>query len=483
MNPLLPPLMLALAAVPQARGVDPAINFAHLDHLTEHVALGGDTVSIVHIYANYPDYRWVAAAESGPEGIACVDDAARAAVLSLRSFELRGDTASLERARGLLAFVMHMQAADGEFYNFILADHTINFSGKTSFKSFGWWATRGLWAMAMGGRIFRDRDPLLARRLMGGVSLMVPLVSASLKEYGNSMTVSGYRIPRWLLYGSGADVTSELLLGLLEYQKARGDDSLSPVMMKLARGLLVMQDGDGKTPPYGLHRSWETVWHMWGNAQTQALSTVGLMLHDTAMIASAVREARGWYGRLLMEGFLKEYDVAGPPPSSVAKPAPPSVAGPAAWSEYEQIAYGVRPMAVGLLRLFEATGDRDYLLMAGLAASWLAGNNPAGRAMYDPATGRCYDGIRDSLTLNLNSGAESTIEALYALLEVGRYPDAAALLTCRKVAAGTAGRFSYALFRGEREAEVTLARERATGRLTVYEGEKSRAFCRRENIR
>jgi hypothetical protein len=201
------------------------------------------------------------------------------------------------------------------------------------------------------------------------------------------------------------------------------------------------------------------------------------------MIASAVREARGWYGRLLMEGFLKEYDVAGPPPSSAAKPAPPSVAGPAAWSEYEQIAYGVRPMAVGLLRLFEATGDRDYLLMAGLAASWLAGNNPAGQAMYDPATGRCYDGIRDSLTLNLNSGAESTIEALYTLLEVGHYPDAAALLTCRKVAAGTAGRFSYAVFRTGRGAEVTLARERATGRLSVYEGKKSRAFCRRENIR
>jgi hypothetical protein len=455
--------------------VDTAINFAHLDHLTERVVLGGDTVSIVHIYANYPDYRWVAAAESGPEGIACVDDAARAAVLSLRSFELRGDTASLERARGLLAFVMHMQAPDGEFYNFILADHTINVTGKTSFKSFGWWGARGLWAMAMGARIFRDRDPLFARRLMGGVSIMVPLVGASLREYGNSRTLSGYRIPRWLLYGSGADVTSELLLGLLEYQKARGDDSLSPVMMKLARGLLVMQDGDGKTPPYGLHRSWETVWHMWGNGQTQALSTAGLMLHDTAMIASAIREARGWYGRLLMDGFLKEYDVAGP--------APPSVAGSAAWSEYEQIAYGVRPMAVGLLRLYDATKDRDYLLMAGLAASWLTGNNPAGQSMYDPATGRCYDGIRDSLTLNMNSGAESTIEALYTLLEVRHYPDAAALLTCRKVAVGTAGRFSYAVFRGGREAEVTLVRELATGRLSVYEGKRSRAFCTRENIR
>ena len=466
MSPLLFPLMLALPLIPSTPREDPAVNFAHLDRLTEAVSLGGDTVSIVHIYANYPDYHWVAAEESGPEGIACVDDAARAAVLFLRSFELRGDTASLTRARGLLRFIMHMQAPDGEFYNFLRADHTVNISGKTSFKSFGWWAARGLWAMAMGGRIFRGRDQLFAGELLGRVSLMVPLVSASLKEFGNTRSVRGYRIPRWLLYESGADVTSELLLGLLEYQKARGDDSLTPVMRKLAQGLLVMQDGDGNTSPYGLHRSWETIWHMWGNGQTQALSTAGLMLQDTSMIASAVREARGWYGRLLMEGFLKEYDVAGTPP-------------PAA---FDQIAYGVRPMAVGLLRLYEATGDRDYLLMAGLAASWLTGNNPARRAMYDPASGRCYDGIRDSLAVNLNSGAESTIEALYTLVEVGHYPAAAGLLACRKVSAGTAGRFSYAVFRGERDAEVTLARELATGRLSLYEGEGSRAFCRREHI-
>jgi hypothetical protein len=186
MNPIIPPLMLALAAVPSVPRMDPAINFAHLDRLTEHVVLGGDTVSIVHIYANYPDYHWVAAAESGPEGIACVDDAARAAVLFLRSYELRGDTASLARARGLLGFIMHMQAPDGEFYNFIRADHTVNVTGKTSFKSFGWWAARGLWAMAMGGRIFRDRDPVFARRLLGRVSLMVPLVGASLNEYGRT---------------------------------------------------------------------------------------------------------------------------------------------------------------------------------------------------------------------------------------------------------------------------------------------------------
>ncbi len=447
-------------------GRQSAVNFAHLDRLLERISLGGDSVTIIHIYANYPDYRWVAAAESGPEGIACVDDAARAAVMLMRSYELRGDTAALRRSRGLLRFVMHMQAPDGEFCNFIRSDHTINTTGRTSLKSFGWWASRGLWAMAMGGRVFAECDPPFARDLAGRVARMMPLVAASLKHYDSTRTVSGRSIPRWLLYESGADVTSELLLGLLEYRNVAPGDSLSRCITRLARGLLLMQDGDGKTPPYGLHRSWETQWHMWGNGQTQALAAAGSVLHDSAMVASAEREARGWYGRLLMDGFLKAWDVAGA--------APPE--------EYEQIAYGVRPMAAGLIRLYEATGDRDYLLMAGLAASWLTGNNPAGRPMYDRATGRCFDGIRDSLTLNLNSGAESTIEALYTLVEVERYPAASACLFAKKVAAGRTNRFSWALYRGASGTEVTLARESSTGILSVYEGDGSRTFCRKENI-
>jgi len=120
--------------------------------------------------------------------------------------------------------------------------------------------------------------------------------------------------------------------------------------------------------------------------------------------------------------------------------------------------------------------------MAGLAASWLTGNNPAGRPVYDPRTGRCFDGIRDSLTLNLNSGAESTIEALYTLVEVERYPPAAAFLHSRKVSAGRTERYSWALFRAPPGTEVILARESATGVLSVYEGDRSRAFRRKEKI-
>src|ERR1044071_1997109 len=102
------------------------VNFDHLRHLTERIEFMGDTVSIIHVYANYPTYEWVDAKESGPEGIACVDDAGRAAVMYLRHFELFHDSLSMSEGISLLKFVLKMETEDGMFYNFIFADHTIN---------------------------------------------------------------------------------------------------------------------------------------------------------------------------------------------------------------------------------------------------------------------------------------------------------------------------------------------------------------------
>jgi hypothetical protein len=42
--------------------------------------------------------------------------------------------------------------------------------------------------------------------------------------------------------------------------------------------------------------------------------------------------------------------------------------------------------------------------------------------MYHPESGRCYDGINADGSINLNSGAESTIEALLALLAIEQNP-------------------------------------------------------------
>jgi hypothetical protein len=42
--------------------------------------------------------------------------------------------------------------------------------------------------------------------------------------------------------------------------------------------------------------------------------------------------------------------------------------------------------------------------------------------MYFPENGKCFDGINSESELNKNSGAESTVEALLALLEIENNP-------------------------------------------------------------
>ena len=458
-------LAIGLAALVACRPVEPRsaqslVNDAHLRHLMEEIDLHGERVAILHVYARYPDYVWSDAKESGPEGIACVDDAARAAVFSMRQYEFQGNREHLARARALLSFVLQMQSDDGLFFNFVLADRTINTSGRTSYASLGWWTCRAVWALGVGVRIFWNEDSLFAVRLAEALDKTIARVETLSVRYGMIAERAGYRIPQWLVSGSASDASSEMMLGLLAYARGSADPGLHDLIRKIAAGMMVMQDGDRKSYPYGLHRSWETVWHMWGNAQTQALAEAGKMLADSSMIASAEREARGWYARLLVDGFLKELDLA----------------APQGRKQFEQIAYCVRPMAVGLLRLHDATGKAEYLPMAGLAAAWLFGNNVPSQPMYDPGTGRCFDGINDSTNVNKNSGAESTIEALLTILEVEQYPEAAKFLHYRKMRKGGTLESPYAVFRDDAGNVAVLEIDQASGEPNVLTGESARQF-------
>ena len=49
------------------------INTSHLDSLFEEVTSLGNTFGIIHIYSEYPDYKWVGDSD---EGIACIESGA-----------------------------------------------------------------------------------------------------------------------------------------------------------------------------------------------------------------------------------------------------------------------------------------------------------------------------------------------------------------------------------------------------------------------
>lgn len=405
-------LALALALAPLPSGCDsspaddgpdettPRFNLAHLDHLGEETTRAGVTYRIVHIYAEAPEYDWVA---DGDEGASAVDDVARAAVVYLRHFELTGDSASADKARQLLRFVMYMQTPQGLFYNFVFSNALdINTTHQNSrADAFEWWAARAVWALGTGIRVLKDEDPAFVDLMAGRVALTYPHLQQLLTHYGQYRDQGGRRYPTWLVGESGADATSELLMGLVAVNRARPDAAVAVMIAKFGEGIAAMRFGSMNTFPYGAHASWIDTWHAWGNSQTQALSEAGLT-------AGAEAEALQFYPRLLVDGWLHSF----------------SLADPASARSFEQIAYAVRAVSVGLVRLYDATGDPRYAKMAGLAASWLTGNNVASAVMYDAASGRGFDGIGSATATNRNSGAESTIEALFTVLEVERIPEA-----------------------------------------------------------
>src|SRR5689334_8841892 len=151
------------AQTPAVSGSLGSANLQHLNFLVEDVTIAGKPMAITHIYSEYPEYEWV---DASGEGIAALDDAARAAVVYLTAYERRSDPAYLDKARRLLNFAIYLQADSGEFYNFITdRQGTINKTGNTSYLSSGWWAARGMWALGTGYRVFKPVDPAFAAEL------------------------------------------------------------------------------------------------------------------------------------------------------------------------------------------------------------------------------------------------------------------------------------------------------------------------------
>ena len=75
-------------------------------------------------------------------------------------------------------------------------------------------------------------------------------------------------------------------------------------------------------------------------------------------------------------------------------------------------------MVQASLKAYMITKDRKYIESSVSIASWMFGRNVTGKSIYSVQTGVCFDGIDGVDRINLNSGAESTIEALLTLLSI-----------------------------------------------------------------
>jgi hypothetical protein len=302
-------------------------------------------------------WRLEHADESGYEGVACVDDAARLAILLLRAHERHGLPWALEWARLNLSFLAHLQRPNGSFANFILGwDGSPNLTGPTSMPGGLPWLGRALWALAVAHRVTGEAE--YRERYLAGVAAA----------------------PRESRY---ADVAALLALSALELPpKVRDAALLSKVEGWMECILACERDGAL------LNNLGEAQPHLWGYIQPGVLCMGAMALGRPEWVEPARLSAE----RYLTPEVAREFEC------------------------HRTMPYDVSSAIFDLDALALATGEAQYTELAALARAWFHGRNPAAAPVYHRELGMVFDGV-DGSRVSLNSGAESNIEGGLALLE------------------------------------------------------------------
>ncbi len=441
------PVSLAGAApsvrlAPTARAHPEALtNLAHIDWLRAEVVpppQAGHTtyrladepsIGVLWTYADrQPDgtYRRIGGGAYDPvtdtwgQGAFNADDISRAAVVYLRHWQATGATSSAQAAYDLLRGLAYLQTADGpNAGNVVLwmqPDGTLNVSADPpelpdpSDSGASYWLARTIWAFGEGYEAFRDADPAFAGFLADRLNLALDAVDRQvLIRYGEWLDIDGVAVPAWLI-ADGADATGEALLGLAPYVAATSDERAARVLQQLGEGVAAMRAGDPRTWPFGAVLPWalsQAVWHAWGGLAPAGLAEAFEVTGDRTMRKAALSDVAAFTPHLLVS--------AGPENGWLPSP-----------TDRVQIAYGAQSRVESLLATAAAANRPGLRQLAGVGAAWFFGNNPAAEAMYDPATGRTYDGVDGAGVVNRNSGAESTIHGLLTMIALDQLPDVAA---------------------------------------------------------
>jgi hypothetical protein len=435
-------MFLAVGAVasavpaPAAAGGPPAsaplTNLAHLNFLLDTVPLlkvaghttyqqkTQPTALAPWVYANYNSYDNYTRVGGGdrtvqPNGVTYysqgafdADDIARTAVVYLRDWRQSGSKASREHAFQTLRELTYLQTTSGpNAGNVVLwqqSDGTLNpaVAGDTpnpSDSAESYWLARTVWALGEGYADFKNTDPAFASFLADRLHLAVAsLNNQSLAKFGTYDVATGVKVPAWLI-NSGADASGEAVLGLAAYHRAAPTDAVATTALtRLSQGIALMSSGSVNQWPFGAILPWtqsQTFWHAWGGMAPAALASAATALGRPDLLTAAVKDMAQFTPQLLAAGG----------PINQWTPTPND----------SQIAYGVDCRVEGLVATAKAANAPGLLHLAAVTAAWFFGANPSGKPAYNPATGDAIDGIDPGGSVNLNSGAESTIHTLLTM--------------------------------------------------------------------
>lgn len=327
-----------------------------LARLTRPYPAAGPSALAIATYGDPEDRPLAAAAESGLEGVACVDDAARGVVLFSDLWSRTGSAAAREWAHGLLEFCLWMTDADGLVTNFVRDwAGTRNEHGATSRRGGLFWQARALRAFERGaGVLGDDRARVALERVLAA-------------------------LPR---DGVPPDVRSLHALTALEL--AARDERIRVLLSRWCDeisatrdGVVLLNSSDERGTP-----------HLWGHLQEGVLASAAVVLGRSELLDAAVRSVDA----LIVPAIEESFSLP------VVQP------------------YAVASAVFVVDRLFGATGDARYRGLATDARAWFDGRNSARAPVYDRERGRVSDGI-DGARLSKNSGAEANIVAATALLD------------------------------------------------------------------
>lgn len=360
-------------------------------------------------------------ADTWSQGAFNADDMTRAAVVYLRHWKATGATKSRDAAYEMLRGVTYLQTTTGaNAGNVVLwmqPDGTLNPSAEPveqpdpSDSDASYWLARTIWALGEGYAAFNESDPEFAAFLGDRLDMAIGAVDRRvLDSYGDFLSIDGEPAPAWLI-ADGADATAEAVLGLSAYVEAGGPAAARTALAKLSEGIAALSGGDAQSWPLGAVRPWalsRSIWHGWGSQMPAALARASVALDDPRLAKAATRDSFTFDPWLLTSGG----------PDNGRMPTR---------GDASQIAYGADSRLQSLIATADATGKAGARGLAGIVGAWYFGANPAGEAMYDPATGRTFDGISGSGEINRNSGAESTIHGLLSMIALDQNVDVAAM--------------------------------------------------------
>ena len=334
----------------------------HLRRLTRPVARAGPIASAIAVYSEPiesggdapPEPR--PARERGFEGVACVDDAARAIVLYGSIWRRHRLPSARMAVSSLLQFLAYMQDEDGRFGNFIVEwIGRRNRAGSTSYAGGPAWQARAVHALACGVAI------------TGGDEWK--------ERFQRALPWVGEAMPY-------LDVRAVCVLAMLEHWRATGAADSADRALAWSREIAGCASGSSLLNAAGVQQI-----HLWGHLQEAALAEAGSLLGQPELVECARASAEALLVPAVDSGF-----------------------------DFERVLpFDVSCTVAGLAAVARATSDERYAAVAERGREWFLGRNTAAQPVYDARRGIVYDGI-DHGVVSRNSGAESNIEGALALL-------------------------------------------------------------------